>query len=134
MATHLWSPYRDDRCRVWRLCLYHISWAHSEDEAALKEGSPHILATKHIAARLLHTREALGLNQREFAMRANLKPNRYSQYETRVRALTIDAALRICDKYGVSLDWLYRGERSRLPYHLACTYRSWRALTLTINH
>jgi len=52
-------------------------------------------------------------------MRANLKPNRYSQYETGVRALTIEAALRICDEYGVSLDWLYRGDRSRLPHHLA---------------
>ena len=52
-------------------------------------------------------------------MRANLKPNRYSQYETGVRPLTIDAALRICDEYGVSLDWLYRGDRAQLPYHLA---------------
>jgi len=52
-------------------------------------------------------------------MRANLKPNRYSQYETGVRALTIDAAQRICDAYGVSLDWLYRGDRARLPHHLA---------------
>ena len=77
------------------------------------------MATRHIASRLLRTREALGLNQREFAMRANLKPNRYSQYETGVRALTIDAALRICDEYGISLDWLYRGDRSRLPHHLA---------------
>ena len=52
-------------------------------------------------------------------MRANLKPNRYSQYETGVRALTINAAHRICDEYGVSLDWLYRGDRATLPYHLA---------------
>jgi len=52
-------------------------------------------------------------------MRANLKPNRYNQYETGVRALTIDAALRISDEYGISLDWLYRGDRSRLPHHLA---------------
>jgi transcriptional regulator with XRE-family HTH domain len=48
-----------------------------------------------------------------------LKPNRYSQYETGVRALTIDAALRICNEYGISLDWLYRGDRSSLPHHLA---------------
>jgi transcriptional regulator with XRE-family HTH domain len=69
--------------------------------------------------RLRHTREALGLNQREFAMRANLKPNRYSQYETGARQLTIEAAQRICDEYGVTLDWLYRGDRSRLPHRLA---------------
>src|SRR5215467_14129007 len=79
----------------------------------------HITTTTHIAARLLHTREALGLNQREFAMRAGLKPKRYSQYETGVRTVTIDAALRICGEYGLSLDWLYRGDRSRLPHYLA---------------
>ena len=76
-------------------------------------------AAEHIATRLRHTREALGVNQREFARRVNLKPNRYSQYESGARPLTIDAALRICDEYGVTLDWLYRGDRSRLPYHLA---------------
>jgi transcriptional regulator with XRE-family HTH domain len=52
-------------------------------------------------------------------MRANLKANRYSQYESGTRSLTIEAAQRICDGYGVTLDWLYRGDRSRLPYHLA---------------
>ena len=78
-----------------------------------------IRSTEHIATRLRHTREALGLKQREFARRANLKANRYSQYESGTRSLTIDAAQRICDEYGVTLDWLYRGDRSRLPYHLA---------------
>ena len=58
------------------------------------------------------------MNQREFAIRANLKPNRYSQYETGARPLTIDAAHRICDEYGVTLDWLYRGG-STLPHKLA---------------
>jgi transcriptional regulator with XRE-family HTH domain len=46
-----------------------------------KGGSAHIWATEHIATRLRHTRAALGVNQREFAIRANLKPNRYNQYE-----------------------------------------------------
>jgi transcriptional regulator with XRE-family HTH domain len=84
-----------------------------------KEGSSYIRATEHIATRLRHTREALRVNQREFARRANLKPNRYNQYESGARPLSIEAALRICDEYGITLDWLYRGDRSRLPYHLA---------------
>ena len=83
------------------------------------EESSHIRKTEDIATRLRHTREALGVNQREFARRVNLKPNRYSQYETGARPLTINAAHRICDEYGVTLDWLYRGDRSRLPHHLA---------------
>src|SRR6516225_4349969 len=83
------------------------------------EGSCHIRTTGHTATRLRHTREALGLNQKEFAMRANLKPNRFRQYESGARPLTIDAALSICDQYGVTLDWLYRGDRSTLPHRLA---------------
>jgi transcriptional regulator with XRE-family HTH domain len=88
-------------------------------EAAVRKGVLVIRTTEHIATRLRHTRQAFGVNQREFANRVNLKPNRYSQYETGARPLTIEAAHRICDEYGVTLDWLYRGDRSRLPHHLA---------------
>ena len=84
-----------------------------------KKGSFQIRSAQDIGRRLRHTREVLGLNQREFAMRANLKENRYNQYETGVRPLTIEAALSICEQYGVTLDWLYRGDRSTLPHRLA---------------
>jgi transcriptional regulator with XRE-family HTH domain len=84
-----------------------------------KEGSCQIRATEHIATRLRHTREAIGVNQTEFARRVNLKQSRYNQYESGARPLTIDAAHKICDEYGLTLDWLFRGDRSRLPHHLA---------------
>ena len=35
------------------------------------------------------------------------------------RALTIDAAQKLCDEYGVTLDWLYRADRSMVPHRLA---------------
>jgi len=76
-------------------------------------------AIEDIAARLRHTRRALGVNQRQFAKRANLRQNRYNQYESGARALTIDAAQKICNEYGVTLDWLFRGDRSMLPHRLA---------------
>ena len=41
------------------------------------------------------------------------------QYETGARALTIEAAQKICDEYGVTVDWLDRADRSVLPHHLA---------------
>ena len=84
-----------------------------------KQGSSHIRESEHIATRLRHTRRALGVNQTEFARRVNLKPNRYSQYESATRPLTIDAAISICEEYGLTLDWLFRGDRSMLPHHLA---------------
>ena len=76
-------------------------------------------STEDVAARLRHTRQALGVNQRQFAKRANLRQNRYNQYESGARALTIDAAQKICNEYGVTLDWLFRGDRSMLPHRLA---------------
>ena len=51
-------------------------------------------------------------------MRSNLKPNRYNQYESGARLLSIAAAHRICDEYGVTLDWLYRGDRSAVAHKL----------------
>ena len=45
--------------------------------------------------------------------------NRSGQYEIGARALTIDAAQKICDEHGVTLDWLDRADRSMLPHHLA---------------
>ena len=50
-------------------------------------------AQRNILERDSATFARLSANQREFAMRANLKENRYSQYETGVRPLTIEAAL-----------------------------------------
>jgi hypothetical protein len=46
-----------------------------------------------------------------------LRPNRYNQYES--RALTIDAAQKICNEYGVTLDWLFLGDRTMLTQRLA---------------
>jgi transcriptional regulator with XRE-family HTH domain len=66
-------------------------------------------AAEHIGMRLRPIREAL--NQREFATRADLKPNRYSQYATGTRPLAVEAALDICDEYSLSVDWLYRADR-----------------------
>jgi hypothetical protein len=48
-----------------------------------------------------------------------LTQNRCNQYQTGVRALTVDAAQKNCVEYGVTLSWLYRGDRSMLPHHLA---------------
>lgn len=69
-----------------------------------------------IALRLETTRVALGhKNQAEFAKGANLSQNRYNQYETGERRITIDAALKLKRKYGISLDWIYDGDRYGLP-------------------
>jgi transcriptional regulator with XRE-family HTH domain len=73
---------------------------------------------KVLARRLVATREALGLNAAELCRRIDCKTNRWSQYETGERAITLEIANRLCDEFRLSLDWIYRGDPSLLPGHL----------------
>lgn len=70
------------------------------------------------AARLKAAREAINPNQSEFARRAGLQQNRYNQYETAERPLTLDAALKLRDTYGLTLDYLFRGDTALVPHGL----------------
>lgn len=72
-----------------------------------------------VARRLLLTRRALGIdNQEDFAEGADLSQPRYNQYETGSRLLTLSAALLLCERYLLTLDWIYRGDPSGLPHRL----------------
>lgn len=71
------------------------------------------------ALRLLDLRRALELSQVELCKRADLSPSLYNMYETGRRRLTRDSALRLHDTFGVSLDYLFNGDRSGLPERLA---------------
>jgi transcriptional regulator with XRE-family HTH domain len=70
---------------------------------------------RQIAARLREARMALEPNQSEFAKGAGMSQHRYNQYETGARPLTLDAAMRLHKRYGLSLDWLFRGDTAFLP-------------------
>jgi len=72
-----------------------------------------------IAARLRATRGAFGLGQNEFARRAGIATNTYNQYEQGRNLPRLDLANQICDVFSVTLDWIYRGDRSGLPVHIA---------------
>jgi ribosome-binding protein aMBF1 (putative translation factor) len=71
-------------------------------------------ASKDIGKRLIALRHALGLKAVQIAKSVDCKPNRWSQYETGERPLTLEIANRLVDEYGVTLDWLYRGDRAAL--------------------
>jgi transcriptional regulator with XRE-family HTH domain len=74
-----------------------------------------------VAFRLRMTREALGMEQSEFADRAGIARNAYNQYEQAQRIPRLDIAIRICETYGLTLDWIFRGDLSGLPFHIART-------------
>lgn len=81
---------------------------------------------KDVARRLLRSRRALALDQEVFGDGAGLSQPRYNQYETGRRLLTLAAAMALCERYNLTLDWLYRGDPSGLPYRLTEALRTTR--------
>lgn len=73
---------------------------------------------KDIARRLTLSRLALGMSQGDFAAQAGLSQSNYSQYERLWRSLSIRSAMKLCTAYGLTLDWLYRGDPSGLSIRL----------------
>jgi transcriptional regulator with XRE-family HTH domain len=75
---------------------------------------------KTIGRRLLRTRQALKLSQAEFCRQIGVERNLYNPFEKGRRRITIDVAMKIRDRYGVTLDWIYAGDPHALPsglYH-----------------
>jgi transcriptional regulator with XRE-family HTH domain len=68
-----------------------------------------------ICERLRDTRAALGhTNQADYARRAGISPTAYNNYEHGYR-IGLEAALKLCDAYNLSLDWIYFGDTANLP-------------------
>ena len=83
------------------------------------KNNTHLRTREAVATRLRATREAFGLGQNEFARRAGIASNTYNQYEQAKNLIRLDFANQICDTYGVTLDWIYRGDPSGLPVRIA---------------
>ncbi len=74
---------------------------------------------KDVARRLRDTRAAFRIEyQRDFGTAADIEQSLYNQFETGRRLLTLQAAMKLCHHYGITLDWIYRGDPSGLPYKL----------------
>lgn len=80
-----------------------------------------------VAQRLILTRQALGLGQKEFADRARIASNTYNQYESGVNLPSLEKALALKDAYQISLDWIYDGDNSGLRHELAVAIKALRA-------
>lgn len=76
---------------------------------------------KDIAARLVLTEQALQVTAAELCRATGIAPNAWSQFKNpeKKRRITVDAAFKLKDQYGVTLEWLYDGDISSLPSRLA---------------
>jgi len=74
---------------------------------------------EEVGRRLKAARESLGLRTIDLCAEINVQPNTYSQWENGARLLDVFAATRMAERFGVTLDWFYRGDASGLPHGLA---------------
>jgi transcriptional regulator with XRE-family HTH domain len=89
----------------------------------MQSAAPDARSVEAIASRLVATREALGLNQTRLCERAGIATNTYNQWEKAKGRPDLDGAFLLCDAFGLSLDWIYRGDESRLPHDIAMKLR-----------
>lgn len=73
---------------------------------------------KDVGKRLALLRRLHNLDQDEIAEKIGVSQGTYSAWETGTRHLGINSAHAICDNYDVSLEWLYRGTKGSLEFHL----------------
>lgn len=72
-----------------------------------------------IGARLVALRKAMSdLNQKDWAAKHSFNPTQYNNWEKGTRRITVDEAEKLCHLYGLSLDFVYRGIRDKLPENL----------------
>jgi transcriptional regulator with XRE-family HTH domain len=75
-------------------------------------------SNKSLASRLKTTREALDVKPAEVCKRLKVGANAWSQYESGERRITLPVAIKFCEEYGLTLDWIYRADPSRLPHEV----------------
>jgi transcriptional regulator with XRE-family HTH domain len=74
-----------------------------------------------IGRRLIALRERHERSQVEFARELHIAKNTLNGYERGKRPLTLETAKRIRSRWGISLDWLIRGDVGQPGHELALT-------------
>lgn len=72
-----------------------------------------------IAYRLRAARDTFGLTQKEFAEQADVPQKSYNQWESGDFRISIGGALKVRERFGLSLDFIYCGSLDALPHKIA---------------
>ena len=76
------------------------------------------------AERLKAVRTYFKLSQADFAKRAGIAKTTYNNFETGVQRPSLNAAMRLREVYGISLDFIYCGSLDTLPHKIAVALSS----------
>jgi transcriptional regulator with XRE-family HTH domain len=79
---------------------------------------------EEIGERLRLTRDAMRRAQNDFAAGAGIAVNTYNQYERGHFQPRIENAIKLCRAYRLTLDWIYLGDASGLPFDLVNKIRA----------
>ena len=74
---------------------------------------------KLVGQRLETAAKVLDKKQVDMGTVAGASPQAWNNYVHGARPLPIDAAISLCNRFGLTLDWIYRGDPSGLPRALA---------------
>jgi transcriptional regulator with XRE-family HTH domain len=78
-----------------------------------------------MADRLRRTREAFGLNQASWCRLVGIEVQAWNNYESGLRRISVDQAIKVCQATGVTTDWIYRGLMSAgLPMNIQVALQS----------
>jgi transcriptional regulator with XRE-family HTH domain len=72
-----------------------------------------------VGLRLIALREFHGRTRSDFAGSVGIDPTSYGKIEKGRKPLKADMAFKIAERWGVSMDYLYRGRMTELPANLA---------------
>lgn len=81
--------------------------------------TPESYSAEMVGQRIKLLRNALNLNQTEFAEKAKLNRSSVALWELGRQRPGIPPAQRICDVFGVTLDWVFLGRRHTLKHEIA---------------
>ncbi len=102
---------------------HHLAMPHSQKNL-LSSSTMAEMRPEKIGFRLKLLREALGMKPAEMADSLGIERTYWSRFENGRRALTEPNAVLICERYGVSLDYLILGKWNHLPLELAAKMRA----------
>lgn len=74
---------------------------------------------RQVGRRLRSTRLALAMTQTEICRELGTTRQAWSQWEKGDRLFDVRAAVRLKERHGITLDWIYAGDSSRLPARIA---------------
>jgi transcriptional regulator with XRE-family HTH domain len=78
-----------------------------------------------IAERLIATQQALNVSAAELCKESGISHTQWTQFTDPKykRRITLAAAYKLKDAYGITLEWIFDGDRTRLPQDIRVKLR-----------